>query len=124
MFAKVVCVAMPDVNGNNSITMFRNCNAHVPLPRKQLKKNLLKAITFTNAQSFVQTGRKAVRVVLISWKEGRGWVQTGDMSWPRKGRKRTCPDKMAGRFALTKVPYSMTLGGTLFRALRAWVSLV
>ena len=53
MFAEVVCVAMPDVNGNNSITMFRNCNAHVPLPRKQLKKDLLKAIMFTNAQSFI-----------------------------------------------------------------------
>ena len=102
MFAEVVCVAMPDVNGNNSITMFRDCNANVPLPRKQLKKNLLKAITFANAQSFVQTGRKIVRAVLVSRKEGRCWVQTVvGMGWLRKGSKRTCPDRMAGRFVLT-----------------------
>ena len=46
------------------------------------------------------------------------------MGWLTKGGKGTSPDRMAGRFFLTNVPYSVTLAGTLFRAFIALVSLV
>ena len=48
MFAEIVCVTMPNVNADNTIAVFGNCNTHVPLSRKQLKEYLLEAIDFTN----------------------------------------------------------------------------